>query len=303
MGEQLTSQQADQIAQFLFGLIAAIIIIGLVTSMLVERWRDRRRSPVRSSSLSLPVFHAPVGGAPKSAPAPAAPMEYQSFSDGVPVRSWLDRVNLQPDKTPHLAVTGPSGSGKTTLVLAVLADRAGRLVVCTPKAARTDPWGGFPAVRLKPDDMSYAPLGAAIRAVYREMLRRNAQEADTAADWLTLIVDDFSTVIGELPELKPLILRLLTLGRSVRIRLIIIDTETNVKAWGIEGRGEARNNLIYVECEEDTHVAKIFRWKERDKPQELDTSTIKALSDRAQLGDRAWSVPQRQEASMDEIAA
>jgi hypothetical protein len=67
--------------------------------------------------------------------------------------------------------------------------------------------------------------------------------------------------------------------------------------------GEARQNLIYIECEEDTHVARIFRWKERDKPQELDTSTIKALSDRAQLGDRAWSAPQRQEASMDEIAA
>lgn len=225
-----------------------------------------------------------------SAPPPVSvpPLAFADAPGRIPAHDWMARINHQPDKTPHLAVTGPSGSGKTTFVLAVLADRPGRLVIATPKAPRTDPWGGFPAVRLNPHDMGYAPLGNAIRAVYQEMLRRNAQDAETSADWLTLVVDDYSTVVGELPDLKPTILRMLTLGRSVRIRLVIIDTETNVKAWGIEGRGEARNNLIYVELEEDTHAARMFRWRERDQPAALDVGAVPSIVAQAQLGGRAW---------------
>lgn len=204
----------------------------------------------------------------------------------VPLRTWLERANGQPDKTPHLAVTGPSGSGKTTLVLAALADRAGDLVICTPKAARTDPWGGFPTVRLRIADLSYAPIAAAVADVYQEMLRRNARD-DTDGAWLTLVVDDYSTVAAEVPSVRPHILRMLTLGRSCRVRVVLLDTETNVKAWGIEGRGEARQNLLFIECEEDTHHATMYRWGKA--PQWLDTARVLELSGRANLRSRAWA--------------
>lgn len=216
-------------------------------------------------------------------PPDAAPSAY-----GVPAPEWLAHINQKPDKTPHLAVTGPSGSGKTTFVLAALSERPGEFVICTPKHQDDDPWGGFPAVRLDPRTMSFAPIDRAIRTVYAEMLRRNAQGArDTA--WLTLVIDDYSTIIGKLPDQRDHVLDMITLGRSVRIRIVILATETNVEAWGWKGRGEARGNVLFIECEEDTHRAVMFRWgKER---MQLDTRPVYQLAQQARIAEYAWAPP------------
>lgn len=273
------------------GLLAFVAVIGLLIYVNDRFFKGRKKAKKVASftGYQAEAQQKEAGLSGQDAPVIYAPPAPDFLpSDHTPIREWMGRINHQPDKTPHLAVTGPSGSGKTTFVLSVLADRPGRLVIATPKAQRTDPWGGFPAVRLNAADMSYAPLGSAIKAVYAEMLRRNAQNSETTDDWLTLAIDDYSTVVGELPDLKPTILRMLTLGRSVRIRLVIIDTETNVKAWGIEGRGEARNNLIYVELEEDTHAARMFRWKERERPATLDVAAVPGIVAQARLTGRAW---------------
>jgi hypothetical protein len=174
-------------------------------------------------------------------------------------------------------------------VLATLATRPGRIVICTPKSQRADPWGGFPAVRLRREDMSFVPIAVAINAVYREMLRRNAAEADVEDDWLTLVVDEYSTVIGKIPEASSQVLDLVTMGRSSRIRVVLLATELNVKAWGWEGRGEARHNCLFVECEEETHRAVMFRWGKAREP--IDTVRIPGLAERAKLAERAWAPP------------
>ena len=200
------------------------------------------------------------------------------------IRQWIDRANNQPDRSPHLAFIGPSGSGKSTLMLATLHERPGRMIIITPKNAQDDPWGGFPAVRLAADGktISFEPLKAAILSVYSEMIRRSALGFDPN-DWLTLVIDEFSTVIGKFPELKEVILDILTLGRSTRIRLIIGAVESNVKAWGWEGRGEARNSVLFIECdldeETEQRTAIMYRWgKEKQAPQ-LDTRNAKRLAD------------------------
>jgi energy-coupling factor transporter ATP-binding protein EcfA2 len=277
------------------GLMGLVAVIALLIYVNDRFFKGRKKAKKQQAD-----FYQAV--ATQERPAIYAPPAFFDVSGTMPIREWMGRINHQPDKTPHLAVTGPSGSGKTTFVLSILADRPGRLVIATPKAQRTDPWGGFPAVRLNATDMSYAPLGSAIKAVYAEMLRRNAHNSETTDDWLTLAIDDYSTVVGELPDLKPTILRMLTLGRSVRIRLVIIDTETNVKAWGIEGRGEARNNLIYVELEEDTHAARMFRWKERDQPVSLDVGAVPEIVAHARLTGRAW-LPVSKEAEQPALLA
>lgn len=216
----------------------------------------------------------------------------------LPLLTWLARANLYPDKTPHLAVTGPSGSGKTTLVLAILDDRPGTFVICTPKSKKTDPWGGFPATRLRKSDMSFEPIGAAIMSVYNEMLRRNAHDADVEEDWITLVIDEYSTVIGKLPKLKEIVLDMVTLGRSSRIRIVILATETNVEAWGWKGRGEARHNCLFIECEEDTHRAWMYRW---EKPRaEVDTALVYSIAASADLSERAWSFSPERKTDADE---
>jgi hypothetical protein len=161
------------------------------------------------------------------------------------------------------------------------------LVICTPKAASTDPWGGFGAVRLAVtvQEISYAPIVDAIGQVYRELLRRNAEDTILQDAWLTLVIDDYSTVVAEAPEVRPMVLRLWTLGASARIRVIVIDTEENVRAWGIEGRGEARSNLVFIRLTDDRNAA-MYRWGQAPTP--IDTREVKRLADGARLSFRAW---------------
>lgn len=260
-------------------ILVGTAVAGFLLLVLPQLLPRRRAAPVRSPGAPAPTRAVvPVNqGASSVAAIPPA----------LPLRAWFDRANQQPDRTPHLAATGPSGSGKTTLILALLQDRPGRFVIVTPKSRRADPWGGLPVVRLRPEDMSFSVIGEAVEAVYTEMLRRNAEDADVDDDWLTLVVDEYSTVIGKLPALKEKVLDMITLGRSARIRVIILATETNVKAWGWEGRGEARANVLFIECEEDTYRAWLFRWgKERE---EIDTRQLPQIAARPLSETRLWA--------------
>jgi energy-coupling factor transporter ATP-binding protein EcfA2 len=218
--------------------------------------------------------------APQAAEEPAAPLA---------LRTWLDKANHTPDKNPHLVATGPSGSGKTTLIMALLADRPGQFVICTPKHADDDPWGGFPAVRPAVVDgrFSFDAIKAAASAVYQEMLRRNTQ-GSRGAEWLTLVLDDYGILIGKIPELSEWVLDMVALGRSVRVRIVLLSTETNVKAWGWEGRSEARESCLWIECEEDTRRAVMYRWSKRKQAQEIDTTPLYELAQRARLAGRVW---------------
>lgn len=205
------------------------------------------------------------------------------------LRVWLDKANHQPDRNPHLVATGPSGSGKTTLVMALLADRPGQLVICTPKHQDDDPWGGFPAVRpaVVGDRFSFDAIKRAAKAVYDEMLRRNTQGSRNA-EWLTLVLDDFGILIGKIPELPEWVLDMVALGRSVRVRIVLLSTETNVKAWGWEGRSEARESCLWIECEEDTRRAVMYRWSKRKQAQPIATDPLFDLAQRARLASRVW---------------
>jgi len=274
MGEREITPEVIMFGAVWLCIIGATLCYGLLWLSQIGRGKAHTTTPQASARA-----HQPPPASTLAMPASTPPLAPQA---------WLDRLNNQPDKTPHLAVSGPSGSGKTSLVLAALHDRPGQLVICTPKSRRADPWGDFPAVRLRQEDMSFEPIALAVQAVYSEMLRRNADdEATEDLPWLTVVVDEYSTVIGKCPELRDTVLDLVTLGRSSRVRVIICATETNVKAWGWEGRGEARHNCLFVECEEDTYRAWAYRWgKEKH---ELDTRSVPKMVDQTLHTNRAFA--------------
>jgi len=254
----------------------------------------------------LPIFGAPRKPAqsvaqPAQAPRMGAPMlridapDYAQLSRSE--SDWLRVLNAQPDVNPHLAVCGPTRSGKTTLVMALIAQRPGDLVICTPKGADTDPWGGFPAVRLAYNvhsgDVSYAPIGAAIRAVYQEMNRRNAVPGASRAP-LTLVIDELTNVSAELKAdgCMDMILRMWTMAASCGIRLITLDPTVNVRGWGIEGRGDVRENLVFVRCQPDKS-ATYYRWGSEAAPMPIDTLLLPGMAARGLDPVRVWVPPTR----------
>lgn len=229
--------------------------------------------------------------APRSAPVRGAPApDYAALwgsAMGQGIDTWLHAVNDEPDRNPHTAVCGPTGSGKTTLVLAALHQRPGKLVICTPKNAADDAWGGFPAVRLgwsEERGADWRQIDAAIRLVHKEWARRNA-DGSAPREWLTLVIDEYVTTLGALPQLRNLVIDLWSMGRSVKIRVVVLGTEVNVKAWGIEGRGDVRGNLLFIECAAD-RTARMCRWG--SPPQEIDVRDVRGLAAGPLDAGRVW---------------
>lgn len=214
--------------------------------------------------------------APERAPAITTPRM-------LTLREWLDRVNNQPDRVPHIAAKGPSGSGKTTLILATLIDRPGQVLICTPKNAKDDPWGGAPAVRLT-SDLSFDAIEAALCAVHQEVKRRNVEGFD---EWLTVVIDDYPWIAQDCPSAAKIVTLVGNMGRSVRVRLILLAQTSTVKSWGFEGNGEARANFVFVDLEED-HSAVLYRWGKQPEP--IDTSCVFELAQRPIPQVRWWNV-------------
>lgn len=203
--------------------------------------------------------------------------------NNIALRSWLDHVNKQPNRVPHLAVIGPSGSGKTTLVTAVLSDRDGRIIVLTAKEG--DDWGGLPYIGID-DDTSYTTMRKTFDGLYQEVKHRliATKHNRMNSDWLTIVVDDFSTLVKECPVATNVVKLVARLGRSLRVRLIMLSDSALVKAIGLEGEGETRSNFAFIrlrrghggviEIEDETHP--------------IETSTLHQIAQHTNLANRKW---------------
>lgn len=248
------------------GVAIVLCVIGIIVSTVAV---SLRRFQYATETEAPPIRSLPYPAGTPHAPEPIA----------VPLRTWLDRVNNQPDKVPHIAATGYTGSGKTTLVTAVLSDRPGQLAIFTPK--RDDYWGGAQFVTLD-DDLSFQSIARGLEAVYEELKRRNVQPS---TDWLTVVIDDYPWIAKECKRASDIVTIVGNMGRSVRVRLVLLAQQRTVKAWGFEGNGEARANFVFLDIDE-SHHATIARWGKDPEP--IDTRYVKHLADRARLIGREW---------------
>jgi len=94
----------------------------------------------------------------------------------------------------------------------------------------------------------FRPLRAAGKAVLRESLRRNTEGRRGNLDWpsLTVVIDEFFVSLAEVEELGRLLKLISSVGRSLRIRLVLMSQSNRVKSTGLEGLGDLRENLTTV---------------------------------------------------------
>ena len=227
-------------------------------------------------------------------PAPLAPVAPELAPEPLLITEWLHALNHDAT-APMVGVIGATRLGKTTLVLVLLSYRPGSFMITTPKAASTDPWGGFEAVRLRMDlarrGVDWGPIAQAIASVHFEMIRRNA--LDTIADEqpITLVIDELTTTLAAVPSLTPKVIDLWTMGASAKVFLIVIATDVNVRGWRIEGRRDVVDNLVFAKVEPGRHwsLGRIDPNGRLIAPRRIDTRMLLGLAERVDLRQRRWS--------------
>jgi hypothetical protein len=211
------------------------------------------------------------------APAPAQPCPAR-----IPLAELFVYVNDRPDEVPHLAIIGPSGSGKTTMATAILASRPGQILVLTAKEG--DTWGGLPYVGID-DDATYTTARDTFAALGQEVKGRLllAKAKREPGEWLTVVLDDFSTLQAECPLAATIVKLIARLGRSLHVRLMLLSDSAQVRAIGLEGEGETRAHFAFVRLDRG-HAATL------DLDGELRPVDVRGLDVVApDLSRRAWS--------------
>ena len=167
----------------------------------------------------------------KQRPAQAAPPRVLAL------REWLNLVNHHPDAVPHLFIEGGSGTGKTTLATAILHDRPGPVAI----------------VGVKPDDgWSANGEGYTYRSAEREPalkrllteVRRRLDDGDKTS--LTIVLDDFTRLASDHPAAVDLYKLIADVGRSLRIRLILIARGRQVKGIGASGESDLLDHFVFI---------------------------------------------------------
>jgi energy-coupling factor transporter ATP-binding protein EcfA2 len=206
---------------------------------------------------------------------------------GLTTRSWSFLLNEQPDQAPHVLLVGPSGAGKTTFTRALIAMRTGRVVVLTPKP--DDDWGGAPVITID-DDGSFTTVAHAIEALGHEVRRRlvAGKRRIPVGEPLTIICDDFPVLVSEVGKPAAALFKLVgRLGRSLRVRLIVLSQSDRVKSLGLSGEGDAAENYIHVDLARG-HRA-MLHYEQHVLP--LDTREVLQIAMRPVPPDRWWDVP------------
>jgi hypothetical protein len=128
------------------------------------------------------------------------------------------------------------------------------------------------------------------RQVHFEMLRRNAENTIAHEDWLTLVIDEFGTTIAKALEVRQYVLNLWLMGTSSKIRVVVLSPEVNVKAWGIEGRGDVRENVLFAKVapSRTVQMGRIDVQGRLTNSCLLDTRPVVQLAQQAQLSFRMW---------------
>lgn len=233
----------DTVGVFLaaFVMFAVLLFIIYGYDALMEWWENRnapRSSTPASSSTRLPAASSLADG--QQAPAPVLNQ-----------RDWLHRVNDLPDIAPHLLIVGKSGSGKTTLARAILSQRHGQVVVITPKP--DDDWG-VPVVSLDAD-ATFTTITHTLQALYRELLQR-----DAGGQPLTIVIDDYPIIASDKQSkdaATQLVRAVARLGRSKRMRLLLLSQESTATATGTTGEHALLLNFTRFDCHKYTHQIRL----------------------------------------------
>lgn len=168
----------------------------------------------------------------------------------LPLQEVIDALNEDVDDNPHILIVGNSGSGKTVLAQLIAATRPGKVVILDqkrPKGWEGPKWGGLPYVG-RDLDGGFSAMEDALAAVVEEMNERY-QRQETATEpfqQLTVILDEAKNTLEEMPGLADYYRKIVSIGREVGVRLILISTTDRARKLGFDGEADSLDSFTWV---------------------------------------------------------
>lgn len=218
---------------------------------LLTTWVQTGEMPGQRDRFALPVEARPaVAEQVRQSAQPALAARQQAKVAERP--RWVQALNDEPDRAPHALIVGPTGAGKTTLACAALGDRPDRAVVLSPKVNAGN-WKGAEVVSLD-DDGSYQPIQMAFKDLEQEKRDRIVTLRKRGADALTpmtVVLDETPELVRFVPQAGDFLASMSSIGRELKMRMVVISTSSRVKDLGIEGRGAALENFVRVDIDRD----------------------------------------------------
>lgn len=164
----------------------------------------------------------------------ASPQPVAQERAPMPIGRWLHLLNDQPDDAPHTFIAGGSGTGKTTFARAVLAGRSGPVAIIGVK--QDDAWAGA-ATYLS------SARGPALAALRLEITRR--QDANDRSG-LTIVFDDYTRLAELEPDAGALFREVADIGRTLRLRLIVLARGRLVAGTKTSGESDLREHFVFI---------------------------------------------------------
>ena len=147
----------------------------------------------------------------------------------------------------QMVVYGPTGTGKTTLLQQVLSQRQGIVVIIDPHyAAGKGKWhSGWIIIGA---GRRFDEIDATLKILVAVMEHRYQQAAQGLDQFtpLHIAVDELSAFASNIPDGAKNLISLIQEGRKIGIFVILTPHSPEVRQMGFEGRGGARDNLVFV---------------------------------------------------------
>jgi hypothetical protein len=149
----------------------------------------------------------------------------------------------------QIVVYGPTGSGKSSVLKALIMHRQkDDIVVIDPKYKP----GNWPSRSMViGGGLNWEQIDEGLTTLLNELKCRVKALGQGVTDFrpLTIAVDELSILTQYVPDAGTRLIQLAQLGREVKMFTILTPHSTEVEQMGFQGKGNARENFVYIGLE------------------------------------------------------
>lgn len=161
----------------------------------------------------------------------------------LPSHKWIKSL----EASSHILIIGNTGSGKTILAKYLLSSIRDQLVIIDIKDRPNKYNSTDSSVRSYSldSDLSFSTIDTVCSKLIGELKTRQRAMNTGTNDFspLTVFIDEYLTIIQNVPVAKEMMLKVAVIGRELKVRLVLATQSNRVKALGLEGIGDVKDSF------------------------------------------------------------